>query len=163
MNRASFALRARRGADWAAAQGTVARMAAAIAQEGTRYADLSPIARGPAEVSHALLRLIENREYLRIIGRERASLPALRRLLGGFVGDALALHAADRGVRNPVAADVGPLIGQLELWAALLAGGRIDRRQVRTRLQVAVSEVMALPCERPTPVRAVGRLAEVGR
>lgn len=118
------------------------RLDGAIEREARLFADASPIARGPAELSHGLLRILESGEYNDIMsGVGRTALPAARLALHGFLVDAFVLHALDRGFRY---ADdrtgLWAIIRQLEVWAGVLARGNMDRRQLRIKIQLALAE-----------------------
>jgi len=103
---------------------------------------VSPIARGPAELSHSVLRVLEDDEYREALTTGGATaLHGSRSALKAFLVDALTQHASDRGLRyESCDRDLGLLLGQFELWSQALASGAIERKRLRVSLQLALAE-----------------------
>lgn len=113
---------------------------AQIGREADAFAATSPIVRGPAELSHALLRIVESREFAQFLaGGARTSSMFVRSGIAEFISTALMLHAHDRGLTYRESAGAQIIAGQVELWAAELARGG-DRRRTRVLIQLALSE-----------------------
>lgn len=119
-------------------------VAVMIEEEAARYDGLSPIVRGPAELSHALLRILVSEGVASLAAGPMGSLRALRPLLARFIVYGLEQHAADRGRRYAKhGRAVRELVGQIELWARDLSCGGAEPKRIRVALQLALAEELA--------------------
>lgn len=118
------------------------RVSLAIDAEFERLANSSPIALGPAELSHSVLRLLEHPDYLHIVTTpDRLAVPKVRNALIYFVASALDQHAKDRGYAYAASASsLSSLVGQFELWAKLLKADTDARKRIRIAVQLALAE-----------------------
>jgi len=118
-----------------------ARIQSAIDAEWDRFASASPIARGPAELSHSVLRVLENDDYLKGTVADRIGLNRVRNAFVSLIGNSLGQHARDRGYTYRISdRSLSCLVGQLELWARLLSDDPAARKRIRTAVQLALAE-----------------------
>jgi hypothetical protein len=118
------------------------RVSMAIEAELERFASSSPIARGPAELSHSVLRLLEHSDYPDVLNTsDRLAFAKLRSAFVAFIACALGQHAKDRGFTYAASnRSLSCLIEQLELWAKLLPADTPARKRIRVAIQLALAE-----------------------
>lgn len=114
----------------------------AIEAELERFVTFSPIARGPAELSHSVLRLLAHSDYLDVVNAsDRLALAKLRGALVEFIASSLGQHAKDRGFAYSASnRSLSCLVEQLELWAKFLPIDSRARKRIRVAIQLALAE-----------------------
>lgn len=114
-----------------------------LAEEAASFATASPIARGPAELARAVMRVMVSEECAALLEPESNGSLVIGQSLGELIGSGIALYADERGM--PVASDIPPaaFVSQLESMAAALAAGREEHKRVLFRIQIALSSMMS--------------------
>lgn len=120
------------------------RLASLIDLEARRYDEASPIVRGPAHLSHALLRIIASDAYAADLRSAAGSSGRGRQALAEFIIGGLEQHADDRGqhyrAKHPA---IKQLMDQLEVWAKELAAEKADPKRIRIAIQLTLAEELA--------------------
>ena len=118
-----------------------ASLCALIDEQACQYHQTSPILLGPAELSHALLRIMTSQEFKLYMADCQGSIEKVRASTVQFIAAALAQFAVNRGqhfVKQP--RSLNTLGDQIIIWGRELYRGRADVKRVRVAMQLALSE-----------------------
>lgn len=115
-----------------------------IACEAAALDGLSPLARGPAELALALARVLQSDTWAHLARRDRFWGIAVSRL-SDFAGSALTVYADERRLAAPSRSKVLGTMAACDLLRNADRLSSMSQRELRLRLQVAITKVITEP------------------